>query len=154
MSLTLISPPELRLTPTAVAPPALASHIRPALVLPERATRALLDAAAREDVGHGGHFAAGPAGIQVWSGPFNGPAGSKGDALLLGSVDWSYDTPSRHYATIYRAMVTQEGVDRAESTASVLARVLALTGLSVEGDRLSLACPPPRDPFHRGFLDS
>jgi hypothetical protein len=151
VSLTLVNPTDLRLTPTAVARPALSSQIRPALVLPERATRALLEAAGREDVGRGGQFAAGPAGIQIWSGPFNGPGGSKGDAVLLGSVDWSYDTPARHYATIYRAMVTQQGVDRTESTASILARVLALTGLSVEGDRLALATPPARDPFHRGF---
>lgn len=149
MSLLLANTVEVQLKPTAVARPALASQIRPALVLPERQTRALLDAANREDVGNGGPFSAGPAGIQVWSGPFSGPGGTKGDAMHLGSVDWSYDTPVRHYATIYRCMVTQEGLDRGESTASILARVLALTGLSVDGDRLSLAVPPARDPFHR-----
>lgn len=150
MSVLQLNPPAVRLHPTAVARPALSSHVRPALVLPERQTRALLESASREDVGRGGAFSAGPAGIQLWTGPFNGAGGSKGDALLLGSVDWSYDTPSRHYATIYRAMVTQDGLDRGETTASVLARVLALTGLAVDGDRLSLAQPPPRDPFHRG----
>lgn len=150
MSLLLVSPPKVHLRPTAVARPALSSHVRPALVLPERQTRALLDSAGHEDVGRGGSFSAGPAGIQVWTGPFNGPGGTKGDAVLLGSVDWSYDTPVRHYATIYRAMVTQDGLDRGETTASVLARVLALTGLSVDGERLSLAQPPARDPFHRG----
>lgn len=149
MSLMLANTVDVQLKPTAVARPALASQIRPALVLPERQTRALLDAANREDVGSGGTFSAGPAGIQVWSGPFTGPGGTKGDALHLGSVDWSYDTPVRHYATIYRCMVTQEGLDRGESTASILARVLALTGLSLDGDRLSLAVPPARDPFHR-----
>ncbi|HVA59935.1 MAG TPA: hypothetical protein VNG13_05295 [Mycobacteriales bacterium] len=151
MTLSLLSKPpaNLKLAANVVAIPALASQIRPALVLPERQTRALLDAAAREDVGVGGVFAAGPAGIQVWSGPFNGIGGTKGAAMHLGSVDWSYDTPVRHYATIYRCMVTQEGIDRGETTASILGRVLALTGLSVEGDRLQLAVPPPRDPFRR-----
>jgi hypothetical protein len=141
-------PTGLRLAANAIAIPALASHIRPALVLPERQTRALLDAAHREDVGNGGVFSAGPAGIQVWSTPFNGAGGSKGDSVHLGSVDWSYDTPVRHYATIYRAMVTHDGVNRGETTESILGQVLALTGLSVEGDRLQLAVPPPRDPFH------
>jgi hypothetical protein len=149
VSLMLANTVDVQLKPTAVARPALASQIRPALVLPERQTRALLDAANREDVGSGGTFSAGPAGIQVWSGPFTGPGGTKGDAMHLGSVDWSYDTPVRHYATIYRCMVTQEGLDRGESTASILARVLALTGLSLDGDRLALAVPPARDPFHR-----
>lgn len=152
MALSLITQQQsngLRLVAHAIAVPALASQIRPALVLPERQTRALLDAAAREDVGRGGCFSAGPAGIQVWSGPWGGTGGSKGESMHLGSVDWSYDTPVRHYATIYRAMVTQEGLDRGESTETILGRVLGLTGLSVEGDRLQLAIPPARDPFRR-----
>lgn len=150
MTVLQMTAPEVRLRPTAVARPALASQVRPALVLPERQTRALLEAAGREDVGREGPFSAGPAGIQVWTGPFTGVGGTKGDALLLGSVDWCYDTPVRHYATVYRAMVTQEGIDRGESTVSILARVLALTGLCIDGDRLTLAVPPARDPFHRG----
>lgn len=67
--------PDLRLAPHVVAVPALASMIRPALVLPERETRSLLHAAMRRDVSGGGCFSAGPAGIQVWSGPFTAQAG-------------------------------------------------------------------------------
>jgi hypothetical protein len=137
----------LALRPGAVAVPALASQVRPALVLPERETRELIAAARASDVGQGGSFAAGPAGVQVWSGSFDGPSGSRGGAMHLGSVDWSYNTPVKHYATIYRAMVTADGVALGETTASVLARVLALTGLSMDGTRLSLAAPPARDPF-------
>lgn len=148
MALTLLAQPaNLRLNSDAIAKPALTSQVRPALVLPERQARALLDAASREDVGRGGCFAAGPAGIQVWSGPFDGPGGAKGSAVHLGSVDWTYDTPAKHWAMIYRAMVTHDGVERGETTTTVLARVLALTGLSVEGDRVSLPTPPVRDPF-------
>jgi len=137
------------LRPGAVAVPALASQVRPALVLPERETRELIAAARSNDVGQGGNFAAGPAGVQVWSGAFDGPGGTRGHALHLGSVDWSYNTPVKHYATIYRAMVTADGVAYGETTASILARVLALTGLSMDGTRLSLAAPPARDPFRR-----
>jgi hypothetical protein len=133
----------------AVAIPALASQVRPALVLPERETRELIASARSNDVGQGGNFAAGPAGVQVWSGAFDGPGGTRGHALHLGSVDWSYNTPVKHYATIYRAMVTADGVACGETTASILARVLALTGLSMDGTRLSLAAPPARDPFRR-----
>jgi len=137
----------LRLSPYAVAVPALASHVRPALVLAERETRALLETAGHSDVAKGGRFAAGPAGIQVWSGPFDGPNGSHGNAVHLGSVDWSYDTPVRHYATVYRAMVTASGVAALETTSSILGAVLGLVGLSAEGTRLELAAPPQRDPF-------
>jgi hypothetical protein len=70
----------LTLRPGAVAVPALASQVRPALVLPERETRELIAAARASDVGQGGSFAAGPAGVQIWSGSFDGPSGSRGAA--------------------------------------------------------------------------
>lgn len=139
----------LRLKDGAVAVPALASHVRPALVLAERETRELLAAASREDVGLGGRFSAGPAGIQVWDGPFDGPNGTHGSARHHGSVDWSYDTPAKHYATVYRVMVTQAGVDAGETTLSVLSAVLDLAGLSADGGRITMAAPPARDPFRR-----
>lgn len=139
----------LRLKEGVIAIPALSSHVRPALVLAERETRELLASAARNDVGLEGRFSAGPAGIQLWDGPFNGPSGTHGSARHLGSVDWSYDTPAKHYVTIYRVMVTQAGVDDGETTLSVLTSVLALGGLAADGNRITLPAPPARDPFRR-----
>ena len=126
---------------------ALESQVRPALVLPEREGRALLVAAQRQDVSRGGSFSAGPAGVQVWSGPWEGASGSHGNAKHLGSVDWSYDTPIRHYITIYRVLVTSQGVEEGETTNSILAQVLSLAGLGASGETLSMPVPPPRDPF-------
>jgi hypothetical protein len=126
---------------------AVQSQIRPALVLPEREARHLLAAAAREDVSRGGVFSAGPAGIQVWSGGWDGPGGSHGTAVHYGSVDWSYDTPARHYITVYRVLVTAAGADAGLTTESVLSSVMALGGLSSEGSTLAMVVPPPRDPF-------
>jgi hypothetical protein len=116
-------------------------------VLQERAARQLLEGAQVHDVTAGGYFSAGPAGVQVWSGPWDGPTGGHGSAQHLGSVDWSYDTPVKHYCTIYRAMVTEAGVAAGETTTSILARVMALSGLSIDGDRLMLPQPPRKDPF-------
>jgi hypothetical protein len=147
--LTLAQAPRVALSPYAVAVPALSSHVRPALVLAERETRALLDAAREHDVAAGGRFAAGPAGIQVWTAPFDGPGGTAGSAVLLGSVDWSYDTPVRHYATVYRAMVTASGVAAGETTTTVLRAVLDLAGIPLEGAHVTMPAPPPRDPFRR-----
>ena len=126
---------------------ALESQVRPALVLPEREGRALLLAAQREDVSRAGCYSAGPAGVQVWSGPWEGVGGSRGESLHLGSVDWSYDTPVRHYITVYRVLVTAQGVEAGETTSSLLARVLGLAGLGASGEILSMSVPPPRDPF-------
>ena len=141
------TPGAVTLAANAVAVPALSSHVRPALVVAEREARALLASAADFDVSRGGRFAAGPAGVQVWSAPFDGPNGSHGSALHLGSVDWSYDTPVKHYVTIYRAMVTQHGDAAGETTETILAAVLRIAGLAVDGTRLTMAVPPPRDPF-------
>jgi hypothetical protein len=139
----------VRLLDTAVSVPALSSHIRPALVLQENQTRRLLEAANNESVRSGGFYLASPLGIQVWSRPFDGNDGTHGSAVHLGSVDWSYDTPAKDYATAYRATVTQPGLDAGETTASILARVLALGDLAIAGERVSTPIPPPRDPFRR-----
>lgn len=125
---------------------AMASQVRPALVLPERQARALIDAAEGGDVSRGGCFSAGPAGIQLWSGPWDGVLGSHGSSEHLGSVDWCYDTPTRHYITIYRVMVTAKGAAAGQTTEGVLARVLALGGVRT-GEQGALPVPPPRDPF-------
>ena len=72
--------PGIRLKEGVVAVPALASHVRPALIVAERETRELLAAANRQDVGLAGRFSAGPAGVQVWDRPFDGPSGTHGSA--------------------------------------------------------------------------
>lgn len=127
--------------------PQVATQVRPAIVLPDREARALLAAAERADVSRGGCYSAGPAGVQVWSGPWNGLLGRHGDSEHLGSVDWSYDTPSRHYITVYRVMVTAQGHAAGETPDSLLQRVLGLVGVQAPSGALSMAVPPPRDPF-------
>ena len=135
-----------RLTrPTAA--PSVAKDVRPAIVLPDREARALLAAAEREDVSRGGCFSAGPAGVQVWSGPWNGLLGRHGDSQHLGSVDWSYDTPTRHYITVYRVLVTVQGAALGVTPETLLDRVLALAGVQAPREALVLPIPPARDPF-------
>jgi hypothetical protein len=138
----------LKLKAYAIATPALSSHVRPALVLAERESRTLLDSAKQQDVTSGGRFSASPACIQVWDGPWEFDS-EPGSAIHLGSVDWSYDTPVRHYLTIYRVMVTSGGVQAGESTLTVLQHVMRLPGIDVEDARLTMASPPARDPFRR-----
>jgi hypothetical protein len=141
-----------RLTRPSSSGPSVATQVRPAIVLPEREGRALLAAAEREDVSRGGCFSAGPAGVQVWSGPWNGLLGRHGSSEHLGSVDWSYDTPTRHYITVYRVMVTSQGHAAGQTPQSLLDRVLALAGVDAPKDALNLPVPPPRDPFRSDAL--
>lgn len=140
-----------RLRPARPAAPlTVAEQVRPALVLREQQGRALLAAAAREDVTHGGCLAAGPAGVQVWSRPFDGPDGTPGRSELLGCVDWTYDTPVRHHVTVYRVVVSVAGRARGLSAPELLRRVLLTAGVDCAADGTSAAplpAPPPHDPF-------
>jgi len=136
-----------RLTRPGAAPAALATQVRPSIVLPDREARALLAGAERADITRDGCFSAGPAGVQVWSGPWNGMLGTRGTAEHLGSVDWSYDTPTRHYITIYRVLVTAKGSAHCLTAEDVLDRVLALAGVQASGNSTALPVPPSRDPF-------
>jgi hypothetical protein len=129
------------------APAVRVARVRPALVFPDEQANRLLRAAEAEDVTAGGTFSAGPAGVQVWSEPWNGPDGTRGSSVHLGSVDWTYNTPTRFYITIYRVMVTQAGRNRSLETADVLKRVLDLVGLPIDGVRANLHEPPASDPF-------
>ena len=138
---------------TRPSAPAVASQVRPAIVLPDREARNLLHVAEREDVSRGGCFSAGPAGVQVWSGPWDGAGGSRGTAEHLGSVDWSYDTPNRHYITVYRVLVTVTGVAAGFTPADILRHVLELGGLTAGGEvTLAMEAPPARDPFRASAL--
>ena len=128
---------------------ALSSRVRPSLVLDDRVARELLREAERLDVSAGGRFSAGPSGIQVWTGPWDGAGASHGTAVHLGSVDWTWDTPNKGYATIYRSMVTKTGLERGETTESVLRVVLALADISLDGPRIEQPLPPAHDPFRR-----
>lgn len=141
--------PQVRLKANAVAVPALASNVRPALVLAERESRQLIETAKQHDITMGGIFCVSPTGIQVWDRPWVSPEQGPGESVHLGSVDWTYDTPVKHYVTIYRAMVTENGIAGGETTLSVLTKVLGLTGIPIDGARISMPAPPPRDPFRR-----
>ena len=100
----------------------------PDVVLPAAEARALLVAARLEDVSSGGCYSPGPAGIQVWDGPWNGTGGRVGTAQHLGSVDWSWDQPTEGYVTVYRVLLTAAGGKAGLTTHTVLDLVLGLTG--------------------------
>lgn len=126
------------------------SEARDDLVLPGDRARDVLAAAARQDVSRGGVFSPGPAGVQVWSGPWNSPTGGPGTAEHLGSVDWSWDTPVTNYVTLYRVMLTAAGTVRGMTPEGVLTAVLALTGVQAE-QHAAAAIPLPRDPFRHDW---
>ena len=95
------------LQPTG-APAVKVNRVRPALVFPQEEAGRLLKAAKAQDVRAGGVFSAGPAGVQVWSEPWDDENGTMGTSVHLGSVDWTYNTPTQFYITIYRCMARRK----------------------------------------------
>src|SRR5215213_2248661 len=92
------------------------------LVFPEEQAIQLLRAAEEQDVAAGGVFSAGPAGVQVWSEPWNGDGGTSGSSVQLGSVEWTANAPTRAYITIHRCRVTRAGRARGVEPADLLKR--------------------------------
>ena len=139
----------IKLKAYAVAVPALSSHIRPALVLAERESRTHAGRRARP-----GREPRRPVQSPSPRASRSGTVRGRTRTIPAPRSTWvrstgRYDTPVRHYVTIYRAMVTQAGLEAGESTLTVLQSVMALTGIDVDDNRITIPSAPARDPFRR-----
>ena len=125
---------------------AVTEVIRPAAVLPESAAREVLVELAHHDVRAGGCWASSPTLWQRYDRPWD-PAGTgPGDAVLLGSLQVSYGTPTRYAITIYRATVTMLASSNGWTVEALCDEALAFGGYTLaECPRADLK-PPPR-PF-------
>lgn len=123
--------------------------IRPAAVLPERAAREILAWLQTHDVSQGGCWSSAVGTIQRYSGPFNGPSGMRGDAVLLGSLHITWDT---YEATIYRVSITDAGAARGLTVDRLCDEVLAVADLTLAScPRANLLDAPKPDPFRRSL---
>lgn len=121
--------------------------IRPAAVLPEHAAREILSWLQTVDVSQGGCWSSGIGSIQRYSGPFDGPSGMRGSAVLLGSLHITWDT---YEATIYRVSVTDAGAALGMTVDSLCDEVLRVAGLTLAScPRAALHAAPPLDPFKK-----
>ena len=121
--------------------------IRPAAVLPERAARIILAWLDDNDVSRGGVWAHDIGYIKRFSGPFDGLGGMRGSAVLLGSL---HITWNKYDVTIFRANVTDEGVEQGFTVESLCDEVLAVAGLTLAScPRASLVAAPAPDPFKK-----
>jgi hypothetical protein len=124
--------------------------IRPAAVVPERATRQIMAWLEDHDVTRGGCWLHDISCVQRFSGPFDGPSGMRGSAVLLGSIHMVWD---RYSATIYRANVTDAGLRVGLTVERLCDQVLDAAGLSlVTCPRAELVDAPVPDPFRRGVI--
>lgn len=120
--------------------------IRPAAVLPEQAAKVVMMELAMRDVRTGGLWYATPTLWQRFDRPWDGPAGSQGDALLLGSMHVSYGTPTRYSITVYRATITTFGATHEWTVEQLCDEALGFGGYSLASCPRADLAPPPK-PF-------
>jgi hypothetical protein len=126
--------------------------IRPAAIVPERQARMLMAWVAVHDVTHGGVWAHDVGYFKRFSGPFDGLAGMRGSAILLGTIHVTWD---KYDVTIFRVSVTDEGATRALTVESLCNELLVHAGLTLATcPRADLAPAPAPDPFRRAFADA
>lgn len=122
--------------------------IRPAAVLGIAEATQILRALERQDVARGGVWSATPGVWQRFDRPWDGEAGSRGAARLVGSIAVVYDAPRRHEITIYRATVTDAGQAAGWDVERLCDDALAWAGLTLGTcPRAELANAAPADPF-------
>ncbi|MEP7054796.1 MAG: hypothetical protein ABI912_06070 [Actinomycetota bacterium] len=123
--------------------------IRPAAILPEQAAAVIVSALSANDVSRGGLWNASVAVWQLYDRPWSGIAGTRGDAQLVGTIAVVYDSPRRHQITIYKASVTDFGIEIGATVNSLCDAALGFAGLTLANcPRADLAAPPGADPFH------
>ena len=129
---------------------AVTEVIRPAAVLPEEAARVVLVELAHRDVRSGGAWASSPTLWQRYTGPWNGAGGATpGEAMLLGSLQVTYGSPTRYAITIYRATVTTHGATAGWTVEALCDEALGYAGLTLADCPRADLKPPPK-PFRMG----
>jgi len=122
---------------------AVSEVIRPAAILPETATRAVLMQLALNDVRVGGLWQVDPAVWRRYDRPWDGEDGGPGSAGLLGTVQVAYGVPTRYEITIFRVTVSELGDAAGWSVSTICDEALGYGGLTLATcPRASLAAPP------------
>lgn len=129
---------------------AVTEVIRPAAVLPEEAARVVLVELAHRDVRSGGTWASSPTLWQRYTAPWSGAGGATpGDAMLLGSLQVTYGSPTRYAITIYRATVTSHGAAAGWTVEALCDEALGYAGYTLADCPRADLKPPPK-PFKMG----
>jgi hypothetical protein len=116
--------------------------IRPAAIIPEESTRAVLVELALRDVQNGGVWQSEPSLWSRYDRPWEG-YGSPSGAELIGTIQVAYGTPTRYEITIYRVTVTKFGSDQGWTVSSLCDEALEFGGLDLAAcPRAQLNAPP------------
>lgn len=124
--------------------------IRPSALLRDQDAHRVLMALEERDVSRGGVWSASAGLWQRYDVPWDGEVGSKGTSQLLGTIGIVYGTPSKYDITIYRATVTEHGLDAGWTVDRLCDDALQYADLTLAScPRTTLTSPAP-DPFRKG----
>lgn len=131
---------------TAYDEDAVSEVIRPSAVLPEMAARAVLSELVMRDARNGGDWVAEPSRWRRYDRPWDGPDGSPGSAVLVGTMQVAYGTPTRYEITVFRATITHYGAAIGWTVSSLCDDAFRYGGLTLASCPRADLAPPPR-PF-------
>jgi len=131
----------------AVAPE-LERILRPAAVVKSDKAVLIIKELHRCDVSNGGVWNASETLWQRYDKPWDGFAGGRGTASLLGSIAVVYDSPVRHQITIYKVSISEAALADGWSVETLCDDALTWAGLTLASCPLArMTPPPPPDPF-------
>ena len=121
--------------------------IRPAARLGEDEARTVLAQLSLRDARKGGDWIASPSLWERYDRPW-ARSDNPGDALLIGSIQVAYGTPTTYEITIYRATVTQNGMAAGWTVRTLCDEALGYADLSLDTcPRVDMLPPPVRFEF-------
>ena len=123
--------------------------IRPSALLKDQDAHKVLMALEQRDVSKGGVWSASAGLWQRYDHAWDGESGGKGTSQLVGTIGIVYGTPSKYDITIYRATVTEHGLETGWSVDRLCDDALQFADLTLAScPRTTLTNPAP-DPFHK-----
>ena len=123
--------------------------IRPSALLKDQDAHRVLLALEDRDVSKGGVWSASAGLWQRYDRAWDGDNGSKGESQLVGTIGVVYGTPSKYDITIYRATVTEVGVEAGWTVDKLCDDALQYADLTLAScPRTTLTSPAP-DPFRK-----
>jgi hypothetical protein len=127
--------------------------IRPAAIVPSDKAATIVRKLEQCDVSRDGVWSASVSLWQRYDRPWDGVAGGRGNAELVGSIAVIYDQPVKHEITIYKVQMTDGAVKAGWTVDRLCDDALQFAGITLNTcPRAELALPPPPDPFRRRAL--
>ena len=119
--------------------------IRPAAIIPEESTRAVLVELALRDVRNDGQWWSSPTMWRRFDRPWDEPD-AEGSSELIGSLQVTYGMPVKYAITIYRATITPFGAQHGWTVEALCDEALGFGGLTLADCPRADLTPPPK-PF-------